>query len=88
MTWECKACEAANLWWRNRCEECGEPLPGFDRKRDELLQQMLDAIKIIETQPMPVPVPVYSRPLWGDCNCPTYGTCMNTACPRQMRFTS
>lgn len=38
----------------------------------------------------PIDVRPYSTPpgIRYDCNCPTYGICMNTACPRATRITN
>ena len=42
--------------------------------------------RFFEENPLP-PMPPCASGVRYDCNCPPYGTCMNTACPRRMQFT-
>lgn len=94
MTWNCGYCKHSNVWWRDICSHCGEPLTGFadqkPRESDEMRQmrEVFEAVKKRYTPPLVAPLPSI-RIDRSDCNCPYDGyICMNTACPRALRVSS
>lgn len=59
----------------------GETLADLVADR-EVIEEALRKLREGDTGYAPPPGVRY------DCNCPTYGTCMNTACPRAIRVWS
>lgn len=70
------------LDWAEKVRETVAPepySPEWLRRFVEKLPEIAPESPLIQ-QPAP--------PLYIDCNCPLYGCCMNTACPRAVRITN
>ena len=69
------------LEWADKVREATAPEP----YSQEWLDRFFDSIPKDTFHPSP---PLTVPPLYVDCNCPLYGVCMRTACPRAMRITN
>lgn len=48
---------------------------------------IVEIMKRVQIEIARQPSPPLSPGIRFDCNCPLYGTCMNTACPRRVQVT-